>query len=137
MCLACLNIASYAAFGAFIALASLALFVSYSIAIACMLRARLQNKVQYGGWTMGRFGVPINIFALVYSGWMSVFFCFPSYVPVTGNGMNYALPIFAFVILVALLLWIFDARKNWPGLNKEIIDTVLADSDRNTVDPLQ
>jgi amino acid transporter len=134
MCLACLNIASYAAFGAFIALASLALFTSYAIAIACMLRARLQNKVQYGGWTMGKFGVPINIFALVYSGWMMVFFCFPSWLPVTGQGFNYALPIFAFVVLVALALWFISARKTWPGLNKEIIDVVLADSDRNTVD---
>jgi choline transport protein len=78
MCLACLNIASWAAFGAFIALASLALFCSYVIAISCMLRARLQNKVQYGGWTMGKLGVPVNIFALIYSGWMMVFFCFVS-----------------------------------------------------------
>lgn len=78
MCLACLNIASYAAFGAFIALASLGLFTSYSIAISCMLRARLQKKVDYGGWTLGRWGVPINIFALLYSGWMMVIFCFVS-----------------------------------------------------------
>ena len=134
MCLACLNIASYAAFGAFISLASLALFTSYGIAIGCMLRARLQNKVQYGGWALGRWGVPINMFALIYTGWMMVFFCFPAYLPVTGAGMNYALPIFAFVVLTAVVLWFVRARKHWPGLNKEIIDIVLADSDRNTKD---
>ena len=49
--------------------------------------------------------------------------------------MNYAFPIFAFVVLVALVLWFARGRKHWPGLNKEIIDTVLADSDRNTIDP--
>lgn len=134
MCLACLNIASYAAFGAFISLASLALFTSYMIAISCMLRARLQNQVQYGGWTLGKLGVPVNVFALLYSCWMSVFFCFPQYLPVTGSGFNYALPIFAFVILVALLLWFARARKHWPGLNKEVIDIVLADMDRATRD---
>ncbi|KAK6430490.1 hypothetical protein LTR95_013356 [Oleoguttula sp. CCFEE 5521] len=134
MCLACLNIASYAAFGAFIALASLALFVSYMIAIGCMLQARLRKQVVFGGWTLGKWGVPINAFALVYSGWMSVFFCFPQYVPVEGTNFNYALPIFAFVVFVALGLWFGWARKRWPGLNKEIIDAVMADSDRAAKD---
>ncbi|KAK3716360.1 hypothetical protein LTR37_006510 [Vermiconidia calcicola] len=134
MVLACLNIGSYAAFGAFIALASFALFTSYFIAIACMLRSRLQGKVQYGGWTLGRWGVPINIFALLYTAYLCVFFVFPQYLPVTAEGFNYALPIFAGVCLIALVLWFAWAKKNWPGLNKEIIDMVLADSDRNTKD---
>jgi len=134
MCLACLNIASSAAFGAFISLASLALFTSYAIAISCMLRARILGIVQYGGWTLGRLGVATNIYALLYTGYMMVFFCFPQYLPVTGSNFNYALPIFAFVVLVALLLWVARARKHWPGLNKEVIDIVLADSDRNTKD---
>ena len=134
MCLACLNIASYAAFGAFIALASLGLFTSYFIAISCMLRARIQKTVQLGGWNLGKFGIPINIFALIYSGWMMVFFCFPSFLPVNGSNFNYALPIFAFAILFALVLWFARARKHWPGLNKEVINLVLADADRNTKD---
>lgn len=132
MVLACLNIGSYAAFGAFIALSSLAMFTTYLIPISCMLRARLQKKVQLGEWNLGRFGVPINIFAMIYTAYMMIFFCFPAFLPVTGAGMNYALPIFAFVVLVALGLWFGWARKNWPGLNKEVIDTVLADSDRRT-----
>jgi len=134
MCLACLNIASYAAFAVFISLSSLSLFATYGIAISCMLWSRLQHSVHYGGWTLGRLGVPVNIFALLYTGWMSVFFCFPQYLPITGAGFNYALPIFAFVILVALVLWFARAKRHWPGLNKEVIDAVLADSDRNTKD---
>lgn len=58
----------------------------------------------------------------------------PTYVPVTGSGMNYAFPIFAFVVIVALVLWFVRARKSWPGLNKEVIDVVLVDSDRATKD---
>jgi len=134
MCLACLNIGSYAAFGAFVSLASLALFTSYAIAISCMLRARLMEGVPRASWSFGAFGIPINIFALVYTGWMMVIFCFPQYLPVTGDNFNYALPIFAFVVIVTILLWFARARKNWPGLDKEIIDTVLADADKNTKD---
>ena len=132
MCLACLNIGSIAAFGAFIALSTFALFTSYVIAIACMLRARLQNKVEYGGWTLGRLGVPVNVFALIYTAYMMIFLVFPAFLPVTGTNMNYALPIFASVVFVALGLWFGWARNNWVGLNREVIDTVLADSDRNT-----
>jgi choline transport protein len=134
MCLACLNIGNYAAFGAFIALASFALFCSYLIAIGCMLQARLQGRVQYGGWTLGRWGVPVNIFALLYTAYIMVFLGFPAFLPVEGANMNYALPIFGFVFIVALILWFVWARKNWPGLNKEVIQTVLIDSDRNTKD---
>lgn len=132
MCLACLNIGSYAALGAFISLASLALFTSYAIAIGCMLRARLMNIVQHGEWSLGSYGIPVNIFALIYTGWMMVVFCFPQYVPVTGENFNYALPIFAFVVIVALILWFARARKHWPGLNKEVIESALADADRST-----
>jgi choline transport protein len=134
MCLACLNIGSYAAFGAFISLASLALFTSYAIAISCMLHARLMDGIQPGSWSLGAYGAPINIFALTYTGWMMVIFCFPQYLPVTGDNFNYALPIFTFVILVAILLWFARAKKDWPRLNKDIIDTVMADADKNTKD---
>ena len=134
MILACLNIASYAAFGAFIALASFALFFSYLIAIACMLHARIQGRVQYGGWTLGKLGIPVNAFAIIYTAYIMVFLVFPSYLPVAGDNFNYALPIFAFVFFVALGLWFGWARNNWPGLNKEVIENVLRDSDRNTKD---
>ena len=59
---------------------------------------------------------------------------FPILPPVTGENMNYALPIFAFVVVVTLLLWIFYAKKNWGGLNAEIVDYVLAHSDQKEKD---
>ena len=130
MLLALLNIASTAAFGAFIALASLALFTSYLIAIACMLYARLSKEgVQYGGWRLGRWGVSINIFALVYTAYIMIFLPFPSTLPVTGTNMNYALPIFAFSVIFPIFLWFFWARKHWKGLDADVIAYVIAESD--------
>lgn len=130
MILALLNIASTAAFGAFIALCSLGLFTSYLIAIGCMLYARLSKEgVQYGGWNLGSWGVPINIFAMVYSAYIMVFLPFPSTLPVTGTNMNYALPIFAFSVIVPILLWFGWARKNWKGLDLDVIETVLKEGE--------
>lgn len=131
MCLACLNIASYAAFGAFIALGTIGLFASYLIAIGCMLHARLWNPetLKFGEWHMGKLGLPVNIFAILYTAYVTIWLPFPQYLPVTGDNMNYSAPIFIGTTLVALLFWVFHARKHWPGLNKEVIRLVVQDGE--------
>jgi LPXTG-motif cell wall-anchored protein len=126
MILACLNIADTAAFGAFIALSSIGLFVSYFLAISCMVHNRFRHdKVPLGDWNMGRWGLVVNIFALLYTGYMVIWFPFPSYLPVTGDNMNYALPIFAATSLFALAYWFLRARAHWPGLNKDVLRLVI------------
>ena len=137
MILAILNIASTAAFGAFISLSSFALFTSYLIAIGCMLNARLsKGGVRYGGWRLGRWGVWINAFALLYTAYIMVFLPFPAKRPVTGTNMNYALPIFTFVVLVALGLWVFWAKEHWKDLNEEVIARVDAESNSDEKEPI-
>ena len=127
MCLGCLNIASMAAFGAFAALSSLGLFASYIIAIATMLHARLwrPETLKCGDWHLGRWGIPVNIFALVYSCYIIIWLPFPQFQPVTADNMNYSAPIFLGTTLLAVLLWMFYAQDNWPGLNREVIRLVV------------
>ncbi|KAL8823872.1 MAG: hypothetical protein Q9191_005482 [Dirinaria sp. TL-2023a] len=128
MLLALLNIGSMTAFGAIIALSSLGLYFSYFIAISCMIYARFNKEepVQLGGWNLGRFGLSVNVFALIYTFWIIIFLPFPSTVPVTGSNMNYAGPIFGFVLLFAVSLWFLWARKRWAGPNVDIIEYVIA-----------
>lgn len=126
MVLACLNIADYAAFGAFIALSSIGLFVSYFMAISCMVQNRFRaDAVPPGDWSLGKWGLPVNIFALIYTAYVTIWLTFPSYLPVTGTNMNYALPIFAATTLFALALWFLRARTHWPGLNAEVVRLVI------------
>ncbi|OAX81530.1 hypothetical protein ACJ72_04122 [Emergomyces africanus] len=126
MILACLNIASSTAFGAFIALSTIGLFVSYLIAIGCLLNARLWDKsLQFGEWNMGKLGVLVNIYALMYTAWVVIWVPFPQYLPVIADNMNYSLPIFAGTTSFALLLWVFYARTNWGGLNMEVVRLVV------------
>jgi len=99
-----------------------------------VLRARLVEGVPRASWCLGAHGVPINVFALLYTGWMMVIFCFPQYLPVTGDNFNYALPILVFVVVLAVLLWFARAKKKWPGLDKEVIETVMTTADKNTKD---
>jgi hypothetical protein len=71
---------------------------------------------------------------MVYTAWIGVFLVFPNYLPVTASNVNYALPINAFVRIVALIWWFVWARRHWKGLDVEIIDKVVADGDRDTKD---
>jgi len=124
--LSLLNIGSTAAFGAIIALSSLALYFSYFIAICCMVHARFRaNGVQLGEWNLGRYGLAVNIFALVYTVWVMIFLPFPNTLPVTAVNMNYCGPIFGAVLLFTLSLWFLRGRKHWPGPNVEIIRLVI------------
>ncbi len=137
MLLSLLNIGSTAAtaFSAFTALSSLGLYTSYIIAISCTLHARLTGRlsdkpgaiVPYGGWRMWKgWGVPVNIFALLWTVYLTIWLPFPTTLPVTGTNMNYALPIYAFVVICALGYWFLWGRKHWPGLNLSAIVRVEA-----------
>lgn len=126
--LALLNIPSTAAFGAITALSSLALYFSYLIAISCMVYARFsqRNNLKLGVWNLARYGLAVNIFALIYTAWIMVFLPFPETLPVTGINMNYCGPIFSASVLFATTLWFVRAKNHWDGPNLEVVKHVTA-----------
>jgi amino acid transporter len=137
--LSLLNIGSTAAtaFSAFTSLSSLGLYSSYIIAIACLLNARLTGilgatsaaRVQYGEWRLPkRLAVSINVYALVWTIYITIYLPFPTTYDVDGSNMNYALPIYAFVLLCATIGWFAWGRKHWPGLNASVIALVRKES---------
>lgn len=135
MLLSLLNLTNnYTAFGVIISLSTLGLYQSYFIAIACMLHARLTHQIDAAPWSLGRYGVAINAFALVYSVYLAFWMVWPTYLPVTGAEMNYALPINVFVWLFALVYWFAWGRRNWAGLDAKVIEKVVGDADKNTKD---
>ena len=74
---------------------------------------------------MGIWGLPVNVFALVYTAWVSVWLAFPSSLRVTGENMNYAALIFGATTLFAFVYWFIKGRTRWEGLNKEVIRLVV------------
>ncbi|KAI1334037.1 amino acid/polyamine transporter I [Xylariaceae sp. FL0016] len=128
LCLLNLGSSAYIVFGAIAALSSLALYLSYAIAIACMLYSRLTTQVVYGEWRLGRAGVAINLFALAYTLWAMVFLPFPTTMPVDAGTMNYCGPVLGFVLVIALILWFVRGQKQWTGPNLTIIEFVLRNS---------
>ncbi|KAF5586352.1 GABA permease [Fusarium pseudocircinatum] len=120
---------SYVAFGAITSLSSLALYLSYAIAIASIIYVRLSgSNIKLGEWNLGRFGLPVNIFALVYTLYVIIFLPFPSTLPVTGENMNYCGPVMVAVLAIAVGLWFTHARKHWNGPNLTILEFVVANA---------
>lgn len=120
---------SYVAFGAITSLSSLALYISYAIAIGSIIYVRLSgSNIKLGEWNLGRFGLPINIFALVYTLYIIIFLPFPSTLPVTPENMNYCGPVMVAVLAIAVGLWFTHARKHWTGPNLTILEFVVANA---------
>lgn len=138
MLLSLLNLTnSYTAFGVIISLSTLGLYQSYFIAIACMLHARLTHRIDTAPWSLGKFGVAINAFALIYTAYLAFWMVWPTYLPITSVEMNYALPInVVFSWLFPAALWIIWGRKRWPGLDCMVIEKVVADADRDAKDTM-
>ncbi|KAF2217704.1 hypothetical protein CERZMDRAFT_63866 [Cercospora zeae-maydis SCOH1-5] len=134
MLLSLLNLANYTAFSVITSLSTFGLFQSYLIAIVCGLIAKLQGRFHEAPWSLGKFGIPINIFAIAFTVWLGIFMTFPTYLPITASLFNYALPINAFVWLFAIVSYVAWGRARWQGLDSDVIDKVLADSDRDTKD---
>jgi len=69
------------------------------------------DDIPFGPFRLGRFGLPINIFAIVYAIFSAIFLPFPPDVPVTAANMNYGGP----VILFAIFDWLISGRKRFKG----------------------
>lgn len=68
----------------------------------------------------------MNIIALCWTIYITIWLPFPTTLPVVGTNMNYALPIYAFAVLAALGYWFAWGKKHWPGLNLAAISMVEA-----------
>jgi amino acid transporter len=109
-----INIGSSTAFNALISLPTIALYISYLIPILFLVIRKLQNRhPKYGPFKLGHWGLPINLFALVFIIYILIFLPFPTMPAVTGVNMNYAGPLVAAIILMALGDWFISGKHRF------------------------
>jgi choline transport protein len=110
-----INLGSAVAFNAIISLQIVALMASYSISISCILYRRLTNTLPRARWSLGRFGVAINILGITYA-LFAFFWCFwPNGMPVDVKTFNWAVVIFVGVVILCLLAYFINGRKVYTG----------------------
>ncbi|KAL7960299.1 amino acid transporter [Trichoderma compactum] len=114
----CISLGSTAAFNALVGVFSLMQMVSFAIPAALLIYRRRSEKVlprkrafkvpEILGWAC-------NIGTVVAAVIETVFFTFPSVLPVTGSNMNYAVVVLAMIAIVMVGNWIAFARKHYQG----------------------
>ena len=112
----CIFLGSSSALNAIISASVVALGVTYATppAINCLRGRkmlppsrpfRLSEPV---GWT-------VNLVGIAYTIVTTVLFVFPPALPVTGSSMNYCVVVFAIILIVSMVQWFGDGRKNYAG----------------------
>jgi len=89
---------------------------SYCIPIFCRL---MFNRFEPGPWHMGKLGFWVNVWACVWTFFVSIILLFPTVRPVTGNNMNYAIVFLVAIIIAAMVYWLVGGRKWYTGPIKE------------------
>lgn len=120
MLLSLINIGSSIALNAILSLSTIALYFSYIIPIFLLVLKRLRREtINFGPFTLGKWGLWINLYALVFGIFIVVFLPFPVATPVGAETMNYAAPVFIGLMLVALVDWFARGRKFYAGPTRE------------------
>ncbi|CAG8972719.1 hypothetical protein HYALB_00008634 [Hymenoscyphus albidus] len=61
------------------------------------------------------FGWVANLIGLVYLIVTTVLFLFPPELPVTGSNMNYCIVVFFIILVLSIMQWFIDGKKNYNG----------------------
>lgn len=122
----CIFLGSTSAFNAIVSASVVALGLTYGIPVAinCMRGRKMLPKNR-------AFAMPeplawfANILGIIYVILTTVLFVFPPFLPVTGSNMNYCIAAFAIVVIISLIQWIVDGRKNYKGPKVDIDESAL------------
>ncbi|KAF2471723.1 amino acid transporter, partial [Lindgomyces ingoldianus] len=109
-----INMGSTLAFNIIVSLSLLGILSTYMLSIGCLLLKRLKHEpLPHARWSLGRFGLPINIFAFFYCGFVIVFACFPVAVPVALDTANWAPLVWVAVIVLSVVVYFVHGRQNY------------------------
>ena len=111
-----INLGSSFAFNIIIGISVVGTTLTYIISIACLISARFRAEpLPPARWSLVRFGLPINVFAVGFASLMLVFSLFPVSVPVDGSTMNWTVVIVGGVLIFAVMSYLVQGRRMYKG----------------------
>lgn len=114
--LALINIGSTLAFNIIVSISVLGLLSTYMISIGCVLWKRLSPQpLPPARWSLGRYGIAINAFALLYSAFIIVFACFPTGLPVDAASANWAPLVWVLVMVLAVIAYVLHGQQHYTA----------------------
>ncbi|KAF2669994.1 amino acid transporter [Microthyrium microscopicum] len=114
--LCCINIGSSVALNAITSLGALAVLCSYFLTISCIIYRRIAGPdLPYRKWSLGKFGLAINVTALMFLTPLIFFITWPIATPVTATTMNWSSIMLVGVFIIALVYYLVKGRKEYEG----------------------
>ncbi|PGH15112.1 hypothetical protein AJ79_02638 [Helicocarpus griseus UAMH5409] len=114
--LSLINIGSTEAFNAIASLTIASLFMSYLVCIGCFIYRRTRWKqMPPTRFSLGAFGLPLNIFSFYYLCFAIVFTFFPNMNNPTPVTMNWSILVFGIVVIFAVLQYLIHGKKIYEG----------------------
>jgi amino acid transporter len=115
--LSLINIGSDVAFRAIISLQVVALMSTYAVSITCVLYRRLAHPelIPTARWSLGKWGVPVNIIGLAYVTFTFFWAFWPTETPTPAVAFNWSVVLFVSVFLLCLVMYAIRGRKVYRG----------------------
>ncbi|KAK3678197.1 hypothetical protein LTR78_002293 [Recurvomyces mirabilis] len=111
-----INIGSTVALNAITSFGAVATLLSYYLTIACLVSRRLRGpKLPARRWSLGRFGLAINIFALAFLTPLIFFLTWPLVTPVTAATMNWSSVMLGGTLIIATAFYVIKGRHDYVG----------------------
>ncbi|KAJ3471635.1 hypothetical protein MRS44_001734 [Fusarium solani] len=119
--LGCIYMGSQLAFNSLVSGGILLQYITYSTCISCLLWHG-RSRITPGPFWFPKLGLVANIVVLVWTLIALVFYCFPSFIPVQADLMNYVSCVIVGVFLYALVYWVAFGRKEYQTPEPEQYD---------------
>ena len=115
--LSLINIGSATVFNAIVSLAVAGYFGSYLLPFSLLLYTRLYHpeRLPWGPWRLGRWGMLINIVSILGSVLFMFFSFWPTTVPVDEVNMNWSCVLWSGVVIFAGVFWFVHGRTVFTG----------------------
>ncbi|KAF1844879.1 amino acid transporter [Cucurbitaria berberidis CBS 394.84] len=114
--LSLINIGSTVAFNIVTSLGTGALLCSYIVSISCVTLKRLRGeKLLPSHFSLGRFGLPINIFSILFLSLAFVMIFFPTVPHPSPAAMNWNVLVFGVVLVFSIFYFLVRGRYRYDG----------------------
>lgn len=114
--LSLINIGSMIAFNQLTSLGLCALLSSYIVSISCMALKRIRGEpLLPSKFSLGRFGLPINLLSVGFLSLAFVMIFFPPGPNPNPQSMNWACVVYAGVVIFSLVYYTFRGRYRYAG----------------------
>jgi len=114
--LSLINIGSSVALNAITSLGAIAVLISYYLTISCVVYRRLSGPaLPARRWSLGKFGLAINIAALMFLTPLIFFLTWPLGKDVKPSTMNWSSVMLVGTLIIAMIYYVVKGRKEYVG----------------------